>query len=126
MGIAQATVTAPTRSRSRKPLIAAVIATVVALGTWAAVTVTAKSHSKHVTETSYSAGPWPFTVPAVDLKCINGSKALLRIAGVDYAFNGKAIDAGYPSFGAYWLDDPETPGTKLPTYPLIMQAEGLC
>jgi len=112
--------------RPRKLLIAAGVAVAVAAGAWTATAMTAKSHSKHVTEASYSGAPWPFTVPAVDLKCINGGEALVRIAEVDYAFNGKAIDAGYPSFGAYWLDDPSTPGAKLPTFSLIMQAEALC
>jgi flagellar basal body-associated protein FliL len=122
----QTTATQPVRGRSRKLLIAAAVAIAVAVGAWTVTAMTAKSHSKHVTEASYSDGPWPFTVAAVDLKCIDGGEALVRIAGVDYAFNGKAIDAGYPSFGTYWLDDPTTPGTKLPTFRLIMQAEDLC
>jgi hypothetical protein len=122
----QVVTTRSVRGRNRKLLIATGVAVAVALGAWVATTMTAKSHSKHVTETSYSGGPWPFTVPAVDLKCIDGGEALVRIAGVDYAFNGKATDAGYPSFGAYWLDDPTTPGTKLPIFSLIMQAEDLC
>jgi hypothetical protein len=122
----QTAATQRVRRRPRKLLIAAGVAIAVAAGAWTATAMTAKSHSKHVTEASYSGTPWPFTVPAVDLKCIDGGEALVRIAGVDYAFNGKATDAGYPSFGAYWLDDPSTPGAKLPTFSLIMQAEALC
>lgn len=112
--------------RKRALLLGGCIAAVVAAAAaWAVTAAAGKSHTQHVTQAGYS-GIWPFTVSEVDLRCVDGGKDLLRIGGVDYAFNGKAIDAGYPSFGAYWLDDPSTPGAKMPTFELIMQADKLC
>lgn len=118
----------PSKATPRKGrwLLAAGVVALVVAGVAAVTAFNGKSHSRHVTQQEYSGSQWPFTVPAVDLQCKDG-KTLLRINGTDYALNDAARNAGYPgNFGSYWIDDPSTPGAKLPIYQLIMQADSLC
>lgn len=124
----QAGIEAPGTTRGRRNLPLAAAAVLVAAVATAAVMLTGgKSHTAHVTQQGYSDGPWPFTVAAVDIKCESGSKELIAINGTDYALNDSARSTGFPGdFGSYWIDDPSTPGAKLPIYKLIMKAQTLC
>jgi hypothetical protein len=119
--------TAPSKTGSRTWLL---LLAGFALGVAAVMALTltgGKAHSKHVTQQGYSDGPWPFTVTAVDIKCVDGSKELIGINGTDYALNDDARSAGFPSnFGPFWIDDTSVPGAKMPIYQLIMKAKTLC
>ena len=113
--------------RNRFPLLAAGMAVLAGAVVAAVMLLGGKSHSEHITQQGYSAGPWPFTVAAVDIKCVDGSKELINISGTDFALNDDARSAGYAqNFGSFWIDDPSTPGAKLPIFQLIMKAQDLC
>jgi len=101
---------------------------VLAVAGIAAVTMAGgKSHTAHITQQGYTDGIWPFTVPAVDIKCKSGDQELLTIGGTDYALNDDARSAGFPSsFGDYWIDDPSALGAKMPIFEFIMKAKDLC
>lgn len=62
------------------------------------------SHALAVTSTQFS--EWPFTVTAGTLRCRLGSEVTFEAPdGAEYAVNGTAKDAGYPSIEPIWADD---------------------
>lgn len=62
------------------------------------------SHTLAVTSTRF--GEWPFTVAAGTLRCRLGSEVTFEAPdGAEYAVNGTAKDAGYPSIEPIWADD---------------------
>lgn len=103
----------PPRSKWSLRSWAAALGTVGAIFVVPAVWSSASSSSGgSVRITPADVQPWPFTVSAVVLRCHD--KALtVTAAGTEYALNGTALAAGYPSADPIVLPDPNGVGLKM-------------
>lgn len=70
--------------------------------------------------------PWPFTVASGTLRCRNGGLVTFEASGVEYALNGSAQGAGYPSALPVWAVDPQVAGLRLSLRPAIDAGLAMC
>lgn len=70
--------------------------------------------------------PWPFTVSSGTLRCRNGILVTFEAGGVEYALNGSAKTAGYPSVEPVWAEDPQLPGLRVDIHPALLAGSALC
>ncbi|OOE76565.1 hypothetical protein BZG25_15545 [Salinivibrio sp. ML198] len=69
---------------------------------------------------------WPFTVNSGVLDCVKGSAAIFKVNGKSYQLNGVASSLGFEPIDKIWKDNPETPGAKINTGPMISLALKQC
>ena len=91
--------------------------------------------SRAVSSTTWTDGPWPFTVDRGELKCIGpvDDPGVLFVTdqGDTYALNPAAIRmadrvGAIADLDPIWRDDPETLGAKVNVSPMILYALKLC
>ncbi|MGB3230078.1 MAG: DUF2511 domain-containing protein, partial [Mycobacterium sp.] len=82
----------------------------------------------YISESTWTDGQWPFTVPEGVLICTNPGWQMTLIAnGVTYAVNLTAGFGGrYADITAIRRDDPDIPGTKVDMRPVIRRGFALC
>lgn len=71
---------------------------------------------------------WPFTVSAGTLRCRSGSEVTFEAPdGTEYAVNGTAKGAGYPSIEPIWADDEDLGnGLKVDISEVLAKGTSLC
>lgn len=83
-----------------------------------------------VDRSSWTDGPWPFTVDTATLMCSEGADGQRVTVVADqemYALNGAAkSQTDLPDFAAIWADDPGTPGLKIDIGPMLNRGLALC
>lgn len=70
--------------------------------------------------------PWPFTVASGTLRCRRGALVTFEAGGVEYALNGSAEAAGYPSVLPVWGMDPQVAGLRQNIRPALEAGQALC
>ncbi len=67
--------------------------------------------------------PWPFTVDSGDVECRDGLEIVFVSGGAAYPLNGAAsgnADArGYAPLEDIWRADPDMPGARISTAPML-------
>ncbi|MFH9977930.1 hypothetical protein ACH4ND_01455 [Streptomyces sp. NPDC017179] len=83
-------------------------------------------HTLVVTSSQFS--EWPFTVRMGVLRCRNGAEVTFEPSGgTEYAVNGTAKGAGYPSMMPIWADDEELGnGLKVDISEVLERGQRLC
>ena len=80
----------------------------------------------YVSESTWSDGPWPFTVPDGTLMCTS-QRVTFTANRTMYALNGAAKSTGqFAPIDAIWKDDPSHPGLKINLGPMIQKGLSLC
>jgi len=83
-----------------------------------------------VESSSWTDGPWPFTVEKAILMCtegIGGQRVTVTAGPEMYALNGSAkAQLSLPDFDAIWRDDPAFPGIKVDIGPMLNRGLSLC
>lgn len=80
--------------------------------------------STEVSETTWTGGGWPFTVPRGILGCTKPMTVTFNVNSTVYGLNGTAIDHGYPAVDPIWKS--ETPGPRADLGPMIQKGLTLC
>lgn len=68
---------------------------------------------------------WPLTVDAGAVDCLGGDRLVFYHGGTTYALS-EAARAWFDPIDALVRDDPERPGTKMDTTPLVAEAQVRC
>lgn len=91
---------------------------------------TSNSPAGLVERSTWSDGPWPFTVDTATLMCSSGASGQRVTVTANremYALNGTAkSQTDLPDFDAIWRDDPDTPGMKVDIDPMVARGLMLC
>lgn len=83
-----------------------------------------------VERSTWTNGPWPFTVDTATLMCSEGAggqRVTVTANREMYALNGAAkSQTDLPDFDVIWRDDPNTPGMKVDIGPMLDRGLALC